>query len=80
GLFVIDPPFGILDVDWDVDYWSRVFSGCSTCSPSAPILVFVSYQQLKLVSSAAGLEGYTHGRTMSLVSIIIPTNFRGFSA
>ena len=69
GLFVIDPPFGILDVDWDkewdVDYWSRVFSGCSTCSPSAPILVFVSYQQLKLVSSAAGLEGYTNLRMIS---------------
>ena len=69
GLTFIDPPFGILDEDWDVlwndDFWHLLFAGALQHFPKAPIVVFVAEEQLSQVVQCATTCGFDHWRIYS---------------
>lgn len=62
GLVIMDPPFGLLNEDWDQSWppshWISIFAELVKNYQDSPVLVFLSYQQFGCVMEAAALAGY----------------------
>ena len=66
GMVMIDPPFGVLQADWDVlwdiTYWENLFTALNRGFANKPILVFLAEQQLNTVCQVASLWGFKKSR------------------
>ena len=66
GLVIMDPPFGVLTEDWDEKwpdfFWSGLFTTCFQQAPTAPIVVFVSDEQVSQVITTAVNCGFQKSR------------------
>ena len=64
GIIFLDPPFGIMDADWDVAWtnvqWGDCLASTAKNFPDAPVVTFMSFQQMPTVIEMAGLNGYRH--------------------
>ena len=69
GLVILDPPFGILDHEWDQElsdgWWRQLFTFLSDKYPEAPLVIFLSYQMLTSMLTKVTSYGYKHVKIVS---------------